>query len=513
MLNSKVILIILDGWGIAEDPTVSAIDKANLPFYRYLIKNYPFTQLKACGNAVGLPEGQMGNSEVGHITIGAGRIVYQDLERISRAIANGALEKNPAFERLLSYCNNNNRPLHIMGLVSEGGVHSSLNHLIGIIDLLQKAQFSQDIYFHVFTDGRDTAPTSALGFVETLEHQLSKLPRARIASLIGRYYAMDRDKRWERTLKAYNLLTRAEGQKFETTKQAILASYAAGITDEFIEPCIIEPPAIIQPGDAVLNFNFRTDRNRQISYALSQGPIPEYGMQPLPLFYVTMNRYDKTFQGIEVLFDREQVIESLGEILSLNGKSQIRIAETEKYPHVTFFFNGGRELPFEGEERILCPSPKVPTYDMKPEMSIREIVQSILPKIEKSAADFIVINFANPDMVGHTGQMQATILACEAVDRALAEIIPKALQANYCVLVTADHGNADKMLQPDGSPHTAHTLAPVPFIYVAQNAAQVSLSEGGLSDIAPTILGLMNLPIPSSMSGKSLILHPAFVLR
>jgi 2,3-bisphosphoglycerate-independent phosphoglycerate mutase len=513
MADKKVLLIILDGWGIAQDPSVSAIDKADIPFYRQLLQNYPHTQLQACGNAVGLPEGQMGNSEVGHITIGAGRIVYQDLERITRAISSGEFENNPVFLRLIDYCRRHNRPLHIMGLVSDGGVHSSLTHLLGIVEILKKIRLTTPIYFHVFTDGRDTPPGSAIGFVQTLEKHLQKLPNARIASVVGRYYAMDRDKRWERTHKAYRLLTSAEGKVFDSAQSAILASYAAGITDEFIEPCAIAPDGraavCIQPGDAALNFNFRTDRNRQISYALTQGEIKEYGMQPLSFFYATMNRYDKTFQGIEVIFDREIVAESLGEQISKAGKKQIRIAETEKYPHVTFFFNGGREEPFEGEERILCPSPKVATYDLQPEMNIQEVTNSLLLKIEERNADFIVVNFANPDMVGHTGVMEAAIRACQSVDKALAQVTPAALEAGYQILITADHGNADKMLHADGSPHTAHTLAPVPLIYVAHNSAGIELKGGGLSDLAPTILTLLGAPIPSAMSGKNLVSYRA----
>jgi 2,3-bisphosphoglycerate-independent phosphoglycerate mutase len=455
----------------------------------------------------------MGNSEVGHITIGAGRIVYQDLERITRAISSGEFEKNPAFLRLLQYCRRHNRPLHIMGLVSDGGVHSSLSHLLGIIEILKKNQLSMPLYFHVFTDGRDTPPGSAIGFVQTLERHLQELPNARIASVVGRYYAMDRDKRWERTYKAYRLLTCAEGKKFDSAQSAILSSYAAGITDEFIEPCVIIPPGqapiCIKAEDAALNFNFRTDRNRQLSYALSQGEVAEYGMRPIPFFYATMNRYDKTFEGIEVLFDREIVAQSLGEQISAAGKKQVRIAETEKYPHVTFFFNGGREAPFEGEERILCPSPKVATYDLQPEMSIQEVTNALLIKLEEKNADFIVANFANPDMVGHTGVMQAAIEACQSVDKALAQVTPAALEAGYEVLITADHGNADKMINADGSPHTAHTLAPVPLIYVARNGVGVELKGGGLSDLAPTILTLMGLPIPKLMSGKNLISYRA----
>jgi 2,3-bisphosphoglycerate-independent phosphoglycerate mutase len=501
---APVILIILDGWGIAQDPSVSAVDQARLPFYRSLLEKYPHNRLRASEEAVGLPKGQMGNSEVGHMNIGAGRVVPQELIRIAGAIENGDIEQNPDFTDLIRYVKEQEKPLHLIGLVSDGGVHSSIEHLFGLLKVFQKYNIPQ-VYIHAFTDGRDTDPRSGKGFLEALEAHCQACQTGRIASIIGRYYAMDRNHRWERTEKAYDLLIKGEGQRFATVSQAMQASYDQNITDEFIEPCVILPEARIKPGDAVLNFNFRTDRGRQITEVLTQHEVEGYDMHPVPLHYVTMTRYDDTYTGLDVLFDKENLSQTLGEVLAQAGKKQIRIAETEKYPHVTFFFNGGREEPFENEKRILCPSPKVATYDLQPEMSAYDIRDQILPELEQRSADFICLNFANADMVGHTGNFSAAIRACEAVDECLKDVVTTAIANGYRCVIIADHGNADKMLNPDGTPNTAHTLAEVPFILAANDADRYQLGSGVLGDVAPTILQLMNIPQPPLMTGKALV--------
>lgn len=501
-MGNKVALIILDGWGIAENPDVSAIDEANISFYPYLLANYPHTYLNASEESVGLPAGQMGNSEVGHINIGAGRVVHQELARISRAISDGSFADNPVFRALCAYCRKENKPLHIMGLVSDGGVHSSVAHLYGILDIL-KAQGFPNVYLHVFTDGRDTDPRSGLRFLTELTEKYGDF--APIASVCGRYYAMDRDKRWERTQKEYNLLINGEGERFATAVEGIEAMYARGITDEFIEPFVVGAGKTIQADDAVLNFNFRTDRNRQISVALTQEDFPQYGMHKIPLRYATMNRYDKTYQNVEVLFERQTLSNTLGETLAAAGRTQLRIAETEKYPHVTFFFNGGREEPFEGEKRIMIPSPKVATYDLAPEMSAYKVKEAVVAEIEAQSVDFICLNYANADMVGHTGVFEAAEKACQTVDACLAETVRACLANGYAALIIADHGNADKMKNEDGSPHTAHTLAHVPCILVTPDARRYRLSPGVLGDVAPTVLALMGLPQPREMTGRSLL--------
>lgn len=504
-MSPKVILIILDGWGIAENPKYSAIDHANIEFYWKLWNSYPHTVLEASGKAVGLPEGQMGNSEVGHMNLGAGRIVYQELERISKAFENREVENNATLRSLIDYCKNHQKPLHLLGLVSDGGVHSHIHHLFFILDYL-KNQGLQDIYIHAFLDGRDTDPKSGLYYLHQLEQYLQERGVGKIASLIGRYYAMDRDKRWERVAKAYHLLVHGKGASFENLKEAMESSYAQGVTDEFVEPVVLKDFVPILPDDAVLFFNFRTDRGRELTQVLTQKDFPEYEMFKLPLKLVTLTRYDSTFHHVEVVFEKEDITETLGEVLSKYGKKQIRIAETEKYPHVTFFFNGGREVEFEGEKRILCPSPKVATYDLKPEMSAYEVRDQILPEIEKGEADFICLNFANPDMVGHTGVWEAAIKACEVVTECLEVVVKSALQQNYEMIILADHGNVDKMLNEDGTPHTAHTTALVPCIFVSSKRNYQLKKLGKLGDIAPTILKMMNIKIPKEMTGEVLIM-------
>jgi len=514
MESNKIVLIIMDGWGISENPKTSAVFQAQTPFYDQAIQQWPNMKLQASGLDVGLPEGQMGNSEVGHMNLGAGRIVYQDLVRINHEISSGDFMENEAYKALVSYCENNQKPLHLMGLLSDGGVHSSLEHLTGIIKALSKTQIP-DVYVHCFMDGRDTSPTGGTKYVEELEACMHKHQTGQIASLIGRYFAMDRDKRWPRIKKAYDLITKGEGTPFTNAKEAIQASYDKGVTDEFVEPVVIvkddQPVGLLKEHDAVLFFNFRTDRGRQLTRVLTQTDMPEEGMQTLPLYYATMTRYDDQFQGIHVLYEKQSIENGLGEYLSHTGKKQIRIAETEKYPHVTFFFNGGREKPMEGETHILCPSPKVATYDLQPEMSAYDIRDKIIPELEKGEVDFVCLNYANPDMVGHTGVFEAAVKACETVDECTREVAEKALEKGYIVLITADHGNADKMSNPDGSPHTAHTTALVPLILMdPQRRFTLDDSKiGKLGDIAPTILTLMGLDIPEEMNGDVLVARSA----
>ncbi len=504
-MNKKVILVILDGWGVSENPKYSAIDHANIDFYWRLWNTYPHTLLEASGKAVGLPEGQMGNSEVGHMNLGAGRIVYQELERISKAFENQEVENNPALNQLIDYCKTHQKPLHLLGLVSDGGVHSHIHHLFQILQYLKKKEI-KDVYIHAFLDGRDTDPKSGIQFIQKLEEFTQQNFIGKIASLIGRYYAMDRDKRWERVSKAYHLLVNGKGEKIGNSLEAIEKFYQEGITDEFLEPVTLKDFQPIKPNDGVLFFNFRTDRGRELTLALTQQNFPEYEMSKIPLKFVTLTRYDATFEKIDVVFEKENITETLGEILSKNGKKQIRIAETEKYPHVTFFFNGGREVEFEGEKRILCPSPKVATYDLKPEMSAYDIRNQILPELKNKESDFICLNFANPDMVGHTGVWEAAVRACEVVNECLESVIQTALENGYEAIILADHGNVDKMLNDDGSPHTAHTTALVPCIFVSKNSQYKLKKLGKLGDVAPTILQMMNIKIPHAMSGDLLIM-------
>lgn len=506
-MDKKVILIIMDGWGLGKVPAADAIQQANVPFVTSLYQQYPHTTLTTCGEAVGLPEGQMGNSEVGHLNIGAGRIVYQELQRIHVAIRDGSFFTNPVLLNTLEAARSGNKALHLMGLLGDGGVHAHTDHLKAICDLCKNMGLER-VYLHLFTDGRDTDPKSGQPFLIDLEEFLQH-SAGTIATISGRYYAMDRDKRWERVQLAYNCLVKGEGPKAPNALTAIQQSYAAGTTDEFILPTVIttaagSPIATIQDGDAVICFNFRTDRCREITSVLTQKDYPDFGMKKLSLLYTTMTQYDQTFQEVAVIFENDNLNNTLGEVLATQGKKQIRIAETEKYPHVTFFFNGGREDPFPGESRIMVASPMVATYDLQPEMSAVEITDQLIPEIEKGTADFICLNYANADMVGHTGVFQAAIRAVETVDACVNRVVTAALQNGYTILVTADHGNADFMINEDGSPNTAHTLNPVPLILVDKNY-KGNLKSGKLGDLAPTILYWMQLPIPVEMTGNCLI--------
>lgn len=506
--NNKALLIIMDGWGLGAVPSADAIAQANTPFVDSLYHQYPNAQLITCGEQVGLPEGQMGNSEVGHLNIGAGRIVYQELERINVAIKNDSLKLNPTFISTIDYCKKNQKPLHLIGLIGDGGVHAHTNHLVALIQYAYEAGIT-DIFIHGFTDGRDTDPKSGLAFIEQLQTRIANTS-AQIASITGRYYAMDRDKRWERVKKAYDALVFGIGQHTTDIIRAIEQNYTNNITDEFTEPIIQvntngNPIAVIQENDAVICFNFRTDRCREITEVLTQTAIPSLQMHPLSLHYVTMTEYDANFHNINVIFHKDNLSNTLGEVIARAGLSQIRIAETEKYPHVTFFFSGGREQPFELEDRIMISSPKeVATYDLKPAMSAYEITAAILPEIEKGNASFICLNFANTDMVGHTGVWSAAKIAAETVDHCVSEIVPVALNNDYTVFLTADHGNSDFLINEDGSPNTAHSLNPVPF-FVISNNYKGQVKNGKLGDIAPTILHHLGINIPIEMSGDVLI--------
>lgn len=505
-MNKKVLLMILDGWGISPDPSVSAIEKAKTPFIDSLYDRFPHATLRTDGMNVGLPEGQMGNSEVGHMNLGAGRIVYQDLAKINLAIENGSFKNEIELQKAFDVAKKENKKLHFIGLVSDGGVHSHNDHLKALLSAGKEAGV-ENMFVHAFTDGRDVDPHSGKEFIRDLENHLSQTG-GKLASVIGRYFSMDRDRRWERVKKAYDLLCFGKGTPSQNAVESIEKSYAEGITDEFLEPVVMvdsneKPIATISEKDVVIFFNFRTDRGRQLTEALTQKSHEEYGMQILPLYFVTMTNYDDSFKNIQVIYDKENLHNTLGEVLEKAGKTQIRIAETEKYPHVTFFFSGGRETPFQGEKRILCPSPKVATYDLKPEMSAYDIRDKILPEIEDKTADFICLNFANPDMVGHTGVFEAAVKACETVDICVKSIVEKALEKEYATIIIADHGNSDTMKNPDGSPNTAHTKNPVPIILVDSEIQ--SVNSGILSDIAPTILKLMGIPKPDVMDREALI--------
>jgi 2,3-bisphosphoglycerate-independent phosphoglycerate mutase len=507
MNDKKVILIIMDGWGLGKVASADAIQHAKTPFVSSLYTKYPNTTLTTCGEVVGLPEGQMGNSEVGHLNLGAGRIVYQELQRINVAVRDGSFVKNEALLHSIRLAKKNQRPLHLIGLVSDGGVHSHINHLKAIVDVC-KTEKLNDVFVHAFTDGRDTDPKSGLGFIKDLQSHLNKTV-GKIASVSGRYYAMDRDKRWERVKLAYDALVNGEGEKATNAVQAIENSYKKNITDEFIKPCVIvdeaqQPLAKIQNGDVVVCFNFRTDRCREITQVLTQIDQPDFGMKKLSLDYTTMTEYDHSFKNIHIVFSNDNLNNTLGEILEKHNLKQIRIAETEKYPHVTFFFSGGREIPFEGEKRILIPSPKVATYDLKPAMSAYEVTNALLPEIKNKTADFICLNYANADMVGHTGVWEAAIKAIETVDSCVEKVVTAGLENGYTSFVTADHGNSDYMINGDGTPNTAHTLNPVPF-FIIDNEWKDKIRPGKLGDVAPTILTIMDIEIPKEMTGEILI--------
>lgn len=500
-MNKKVILMILDGWGHSPDPKVSAIDNANTPFIDSLYKNYPNAELRTDGLHVGLPEGQMGNSEVGHMNLGAGRIVYQDLAKINLAVQNHTLKNEKALLDAFNYAKENHKNVHFLGLVSDGGVHSHTSHLRGLIEAAQENGV-QNMFVHAFTDGRDVDPKSGKKYIQDLQNFLSNTP-AKLASVIGRYYAMDRDKRWERVKLAYDLLVNGIGEKSTNLAESIQKSYDENVTDEFIQPLFAVDGQTIQSNDVVIFFNFRTDRGRELTEALSQTDFHEQNMHKLPLYYVTLTNYDDTYKNVHVIYDKDNITETLGEVLSKAGKKQIRIAETEKYPHVTFFFSGGREEPFVGETRILKNSPKVATYDLQPEMSAFELKDALVPELQKGEVDFVCLNFANGDMVGHTGSMPAAIKACEAVDVCAKEIIETALANNYTTIVIADHGNCETMINPDGSPNTAHTTNPVPVILVDND--KIKIESGVLGDVAPTILDLMGIEQPEVMTQHSLL--------
>ena len=498
--------MILDGWGKSPDPKVSAIDNANVPFINSLYDNYPSAQLRTDGLNVGLPEGQMGNSEVGHMNLGAGRIVYQDLAKINLAVANNTLAKEPVLIDAFTYAKENNKKVHFLGLVSDGGVHSHTSHLRGLITASQEYGL-ENVFVHAFTDGRDVDPKSGKQYIQDLEDFMAPTT-AKLASVVGRYYAMDRDKRWERVKLAYDLVVNGTGKPTQDAVASIEESYAKDVTDEFIDPLVVvdatnQPLATIQADDVVIFFNFRTDRGRELTEALSQKDFHEQNMHKLPLYYVTLTNYDETYENVKVVYNKDNITETLGEVLEKANKKQIRIAETEKYPHVTFFFSGGRETPFEGETRILRNSPKVATYDLKPEMSAYELKDALVPELNKGEVDFVCLNFANGDMVGHTGVMSAAIQACEAVDVCVKEVIEAALANDYTTIVIADHGNCETMINPDGSPNTAHTTNPVPIILVDKELKKIN--DGVLGDIAPTILELMGIEKPAVMTSHSLL--------
>ncbi|CAI8249455.1 MAG: 2,3-bisphosphoglycerate-independent phosphoglycerate mutase [Formosa sp. Hel1_33_131] len=505
-MNKKVILMILDGWGKSPDPKVSAIDNANTEFIDSLYTKYSHASLRTDGLHVGLPEGQMGNSEVGHINLGAGRIVYQDLAKINLAVTNNTLKDEAVLKEALQYAKTNQKAIHLLGLVSDGGVHSHLNHLYGLLDIIDDHGIEKS-YIHAFTDGRDVDPKSGYGFISELETRL-ETSSAQLATITGRYYAMDRDHRWERIKIAYDALVNSEGIHSSNATESIESNYKEGLTDEFLKPIIMvdknqAPVAKIEEGDVVLFFNFRTDRGRELTEVLSQNDKHEFNMHKLDLHYVTLTNYDDNFKNIQVIFNKDNVSNTLGEVLESHGKTQLRIAETEKYPHVTFFFSGGREKPFKGEERIMKNSPKVATYDLQPEMSAFELKDALVDSLEKETLDFVCLNFANGDMVGHTGDMGAAIKACEAVDTCVEAVINTALKHNYTTLLIADHGNCETMINPDGSPNTAHTTNPVPIILIDHELT--TIKDGVLGDIAPTILKLIGIEKPEVMTQSSLI--------
>ena len=505
-MNKKVILMILDGWGITQDPKVSAIYNAKTPFINSLHSAFPHAELRTDGEHVGLPEGQMGNSEVGHINLGAGRIVYQNLARINKAVKENTLSQEKELVKAFKYAKENNKNVHFLGLISNGGIHSHINHLKGLLAAADNYNL-ENVFLHAFTDGRDCDPKSGKYFIKDIQEYMQKTT-GQLATITGRYYAMDRDNRWERVQKTYEAIVNGKGILSSNALQSIQESYNKNITDEFIKPLIMvddknQPKTTIKKDDVVIFFNFRTDRGRQLTDALSQQDFPEFNMKKLDLYFVTMTNYDKTFKNINVVYNNDNIENTLGEVLESANKTQIRIAETEKYPHVTFFFSGGREQEFKGEKRLLCQSPKVATYDLKPEMSAYEIRDAIVPELEKGDVDFVCLNFANGDMVGHTGVFEAAVKACETVDICTKDVITSALKNNYTTILIADHGNCETMINPDGSPHTAHTTNPVPIILIDKDLK--SIKNGILGDIAPTILKLMGVEQPKEMTQNSLV--------
>ena len=505
-MNKKVILMILDGWGITQEPKVSAVFNANTSFIDNLYNRYPNASLRTDGEHVGLPVGQMGNSEVGHMNLGAGRIVYQNLVKINMAVENNTLGKEKVLLDALSYAKKNHKNIHLLGLLSDGGIHSHINHLKGLLDVAAENKL-ENVFLHAFTDGRDCDPKSGTYFINNIQEYMAN-STGELASVTGRYYAMDRDKRWERVKIAYDALVNAKGVNSLDAVKSMEESYANNVTDEFINPIIMTDEngiakAQIKADDVVIFFNYRTDRGRELTEVLTQQDFPEFEMKTIPLHYNTVTNYNEKFKNINVIYNTSNLEETLGEVLEKTGKKQIRIAETEKYPHVTFFFSGGREQVFEGEKRLLCPSPKVATYDLEPEMSAFEIRDSIIPELNKKEVDFVCLNFANGDMVGHTGVMEAAIKACEAVDKCVEDVINSALENDYTTIIIADHGNCETMINPDGTPHTAHTTNPVPLILVDKELQ--TIKDGILGDVAPTILKLMGIEKPESMTQHSLI--------
>lgn len=506
MSNKKVALLILDGWGFGDKSKSDAIYNANTPYFDSCLVKYPYSTLHTSGKHVGLPDGQMGNSEVGHLNIGAGRIVYQDFAKINKACEDNSIADNETLKAAFQHAKTNNVAVHFMGLVSDGGIHSHQKHLYKLCDLAKENNVA-NVFIHAFTDGRDCDPKSGKGQLATLENHLSN-SKGEIVSVIGRYYAMDRDNRWERIKDAYNLLLKGTGNKSKNIVNSIQDSYDNNITDEFVKPIVKvdennTPKGRIKPNDVVICFNFRTDRCREITIALTQEDIANEGMEAIPLHYVTMTNYNSDFKNVHVLYNKDNIQNTLGEVLERHNKTQIRIAETEKYPHVTFFFSGGREKEFKGEKRLMASSPKVATYDLQPEMSAEEVTQKILPEIENATSDFICLNFANTDMVGHTGVYSAIIAAAEKVDNCVERIVDKGLERGYSFIIIADHGNADFAINADGSPNTAHSTNPVPCILI--DADNKEIKDGKLGDIAPTILSLLNVEIPAEMTGEILI--------